>query len=359
MGTLRFLLAACVVAFHAGPIFGLRGMGAEAVPAFFVLSGFYMSLILETKYRGAALTFYGNRILRLFPMYWAFLLLIAAFAMLPSMGVTAWDALGYTSRMQLTAGSQSWLAVVPNLLIVGSDWLRQVYVDPADGTLHWWLRTVPEGPRLHGLYNHLVIPQIWSVGVELTFYALAPALVLLRTRTLVIVCIAARVFGPMLTAHLAYEHMLPNVNFWYFLLGMIAYRTLPKVAAAPRYQQMLVAAIPFAVLVAWPLLVTDPNARVGLNLSILILIFALGIPSLFLLSQSNDAFEKVDRRIGDLSYPLYITHLLFAFPASGFGAYSGLVCLLLSMLVSTALLVVVQAPVDRLRAQMARPTFAQ
>lgn len=334
-------------------------MGAEAVPAFFVISGFYMSLILATKYRDATLTFYGNRVLRLFPMYWAFLLLIAALAVLPNIGVPGWDALNFTSRMQLKGAGESWLGAIPNLFIVGSDWLRQIYVDPADSTLHFWPRTVPEGPRLYGAYHYLIVPQIWSVAVELVFYAMAPALVLLRTRTLVAICIIACLVGRMPTAHIAYEHMLPNANLWYFLLGMIAYRAMARVAAAPRSIHLLLAAIPFVLCLAWPLLVIDPNARVGWNVNILILLFTCGIPSLFLLSQVNERFETADRFVGDLSYPIYITHLLFAFPVSGLGAYSGPLCLLIATIVSLGLLIVVQAPIDRLRAQIARPTFAR
>lgn len=96
MGLLRLLLPACVVAFHGGPIFGSRGMGAEAVPAFFVLSGFYMNLVLDISYRGAVWKFYVNRILRLFPLYWAFLVLTVAIALLPSSGISFFDALRFS-----------------------------------------------------------------------------------------------------------------------------------------------------------------------------------------------------------------------------------------------------------------------
>ena len=51
MGIIRFLLALAVVAFHSQRILGLRLMGGnEAVEIFFIISGFYMSLILRGKY---------------------------------------------------------------------------------------------------------------------------------------------------------------------------------------------------------------------------------------------------------------------------------------------------------------------
>ncbi len=54
MGWLRLLLATCVVAFHTGglerPFFMLSG--THAVEAFFLISGYFMAAVLDTKYRG-------------------------------------------------------------------------------------------------------------------------------------------------------------------------------------------------------------------------------------------------------------------------------------------------------------------
>ena len=356
MGTLRLLLAVSVVAFHAGPIFGFRGMGAEAVPAFFVISGFYMALILETTYRGAVWTFYGNRLLRLFPLYWAVLLLIAVLAMVPSVGIEMIDNQTFSARMQFKAATETWMGAIPNLLIVGSDWLRQLTFDRVEGEVHWWLYGVPAGPGIVPLYQYLAVPQIWSVAVELTFYAAAPALILLRTQMLIALCAVAAIVGPMLTINLGYRHMLPTANFWYFMLGMIAWRALPRLDGAPRSLHLALVAVTFAVLIGWPLL-SGPQVRDGLNVSILIVIFSVGLPSLFVLSKD----WRTDRIIGDLSYPLFITHMLFQFATTGFGTYSGPLCLAVSLVVSVVLLLIVQEPIDRyrrVRAQHARPSFA-
>ena len=356
MGMLRLLLAVSVVAFHAGPILGFRGMGAEAVPAFFVISGFYMALILGATYRGVPLTFYSNRLLRLFPLYWAVLILIIAFAMLPSSGITVIDNQLYSLRNQRDALFGEWAGVVPNIFIIGADWFRQLAFNPADGSVNWWLRKVEPGPQFVPFYTYLAVPQIWSVAVELTFYALAPTLVLLRTRALVALCAVSAIVGPWLTWHLAYRHMLPNANLWYFLLGIVAYRMLPRLVLATRTVHLLLAAVTFAVAIVWPHLVIDPNARDGANVSLLILIFSVGLPSLYLLSKD----WSTDRWIGDLSYPLYITHLLFQFSTSHFGLYSGPLCLAISLLVSITLLLFVQVPIDRYRrSRVAEARFAQ
>ena len=52
MGLLRLLLAFSVVLEHSHSFYGFSGIGASAVPAFFIISGFDTNLILTTKYKG-------------------------------------------------------------------------------------------------------------------------------------------------------------------------------------------------------------------------------------------------------------------------------------------------------------------
>lgn len=50
MGTVRLLLAISVALGHFGGLFGyLMGPGRAEVAAFFIISGFYMSLVLNGK----------------------------------------------------------------------------------------------------------------------------------------------------------------------------------------------------------------------------------------------------------------------------------------------------------------------
>src|SRR5688572_20654204 len=70
MGTIRLLLALSVVITHSAPVFGVRLLSGDmAVTAFFLVSGFLMALILESKYAGRVGAFYLNRILRIYPPY--------------------------------------------------------------------------------------------------------------------------------------------------------------------------------------------------------------------------------------------------------------------------------------------------
>src|SRR3954467_14245222 len=83
MGLLRFILAASVIAAHSSPILGIpMAGGLLSVQLFFMISGYYMALILETKYLtkpdGYRL-FLSNRFLRIFPSYFLILFLSIAF----------------------------------------------------------------------------------------------------------------------------------------------------------------------------------------------------------------------------------------------------------------------------------------
>ena len=78
MGMLRFFFALSVIASHANKILGLEFVGGlMAVESFFIISGFYMALILNEKYtgKGSYKLFISNRFLKLFPIYWIVLIL--------------------------------------------------------------------------------------------------------------------------------------------------------------------------------------------------------------------------------------------------------------------------------------------
>jgi peptidoglycan/LPS O-acetylase OafA/YrhL len=76
MGILRVLLAIFVVCAHitprdSGPGAWISGGAIFAVKTFFIISGFYMALVLEGNYRRRPVRdFYASRALRILPVYW-------------------------------------------------------------------------------------------------------------------------------------------------------------------------------------------------------------------------------------------------------------------------------------------------
>lgn len=72
LGTWRFFLATAVVFVHLYAN-ALPGLGQYAVWAFYVLSGYLMACVLNEKYGPSMLgtrNFYINRFIRIFPLYW-------------------------------------------------------------------------------------------------------------------------------------------------------------------------------------------------------------------------------------------------------------------------------------------------
>ena len=93
MGAVRILLAICVFCAHSRPLGNFNWLsGGVAVESFFVISGFYMQLILNTRYTKQKMgsswiyQFYRARYLRLFPIYLGgSLIVICAVLLRPSM----------------------------------------------------------------------------------------------------------------------------------------------------------------------------------------------------------------------------------------------------------------------------------
>src|SRR5258708_6221408 len=135
MGILRVILALSVVVAHVGPLFGLRffGGGVMGVETFYMVSGFYMALVLSTRYRGRTRDFYFNRFLRLFPVYW---LLVATFFVCSALyWLAVGHPLGALVSWQTSSNPFHWLwAGISNLALVGPDWAELYsYLTTVDG----------------------------------------------------------------------------------------------------------------------------------------------------------------------------------------------------------------------------------
>jgi peptidoglycan/LPS O-acetylase OafA/YrhL len=183
MGVIRFLLATGVVLGHARGWGGLSNFDYaagfirpyHAVQAFFVLSGFYMSLTFPT-YDGLIGKFYINRYTRLIVSYW----IVAA------VSVPLWfmfpenpSSKAYLHHLLNTDGWWGALLFLSNLTLIGSDILTL----PKEWPQYW------------------AVPQIWSIGTEIWFYLLVPLLVPARLRLLVILICAGIALRLLLLAY--------------------------------------------------------------------------------------------------------------------------------------------------------------
>jgi len=311
MGIIRTLMAISVLITHTEPLFGVRLLNGDmAITCFFVISGFLMALILDTRY-SILRVFYENRLLRIYPPYFfsfLFATMVYFFLSDPShdpMGVLSllwvnWDVLGLV-----------W-AAVSNLTLIGIDYIR--YAGLSDGTLVFPV-FLNEGAA--GGHNLLLIPQAWTLALELQYYLLAPVFMRLRTISLVVVCALSLGLniGLSLLAHGAglKVDLMPffPAQLTYFLMGALAYRLYRALHTDGVPHSLLriggVVAVPvcLALVVFGYDLVNALGSYVKREADIFYIAFASTIPFLFYCTKN----WKIDQRIGDYSYPIYLFHL--------------------------------------------------
>ena len=117
MGLLRLLLSLSVLAAHTQywPKYFHGVGGLSAVEIFFVISGFYMSLVLSKTYKGNRRAFYINRILRIYPLF--YIVLIATFIL------DIFQNSNFISSLNTLPNLGLLLVICSNLIIFGSDLL--------------------------------------------------------------------------------------------------------------------------------------------------------------------------------------------------------------------------------------------
>lgn len=256
MGLLRLFLALVVAQDHYRvnilhgefrPYMDWLKLGLDAghaVLLFYAISGFLISYALEHKYRDAV-TFWQARFVRIYPLFWALF-------------IFAW--LRYGPGDPLSAA------------LIGSDWVVA------------FTGGFPFPPYL---------APAWTLGAEVTFYAMAPFL--LRSTPACIALLLASITVRLYTAHdmeFAY-HFFP-ATLMFFLLGHFAQKII-------RLPWQLGAAI--FVAGAWYVPgVTFDSAAFYVSLAGLLLL----LPGLFHATKSNRWLNF----LGDLSYPVYLSHMI-------------------------------------------------
>jgi peptidoglycan/LPS O-acetylase OafA/YrhL len=300
MGLLRTLLAITVVLAHSPWNHGFVFVGGQlAVQLFYVMSGFLISHVIRGNQAYASpLRFYISRALRLYPIYYV----VAALALIFRMAAD--PAFFQIYRIIPTAASV--LLVGSNLLVFGQDWVMFSGVDNGQLVLTTDFR---QSDVL--LYEGLLLPQAWTLGVELSFYALAPFVLRSSRLVVLLLLLSLGVRTYVLSLGIGTQdpwtyRFFPTELRW-FLLGALSNRFL-----LPWWERIVrrglvwlpAAATGFLVILTVFYFVTpidDGYKRRTLCASFLIL-----LPLTFLFQNRS----KLDRTVGNLSYPIYVGHLL-------------------------------------------------
>lgn len=311
MGLLRFLLALTVVLGHSSSLFGIQMVGgALAVQAFYIISGFYMTLILNEKYVGANSSyklFISNRLLRLFPIYWTILILTILYSVVVMFTSNGTD-LGSFSYFSIYWNNMGvgtvFYLIFTNIFLFLQDTVMFLSLDTTSGSLFFVRNFHDHEPAL---YNFLMVPQAWTIGVEIAFYLIAPFLVR-RKLKVIIPLIAASL---LLRAFLYYYLNLKNDPWTYrffptelvfFLLGIVAYHIYKKLQHVA-LKEIHLKLIWFCVIAATLLHSFSPIPKKDY---LYLAGFFICLPFVFILTKK----WKKDAYIGELSYPIYISHIL-------------------------------------------------
>jgi peptidoglycan/LPS O-acetylase OafA/YrhL len=309
-GIWRTLLAIEVVAFH---LLFVHFVGAYAVFSFFVLSGFLMTAIVQKTYgytAGGFARYLGNRALRLYPSY-GFALLVSI-ALIAALGTNVVQ--NYHPAMTLPATASEWLE---NLTMIFPA------IVPRDVM-----------PRL--------VPLAWALTVEIVYYILI-GIGISRTRgltwwwfgvSLAYLAVAQTLQHPRDVAGELipiYQYSAIPAGSLPFSVGALVwhYRTAlhrqlsrfnvdnpVKLIVGRWVVYVAIAAVQSQT--GWtPLVMTGNWLNIALSSLIVCTLFHCDPP---------DRMRKVDKAIGDFSYPIYLLHmqmgllaamLLFGAPVEG------------------------------------------
>lgn len=349
MGMVRVALAMAVVLSHL-PLASYKFLsGGLAVQSFFIVSGFYMALVLEGKYKDVSL-FYSNRLLRLFPTYFVMTALtIGAIYLFNASATLSPELIDRMMQNPLTVV----VMLVENIVMVGQEMLFWASIDES-GALVW----DPRGPLPNETtvvaWQGIFVPQSWSLSMELMFYAIAPFLARAGWKWIAAVCaasIALRLSGVFLEGagvdYLLWASRFFPAALFLFLFGMLAHKLLPLAARLPKAVGYVLVLGVLAFIVTFPLLGwTDLIWRWGVYA-----IIALTTPFIFHAFKDN----ALDRWVGDLSYPIYMTQLfVIGFVLTfnpPFGMWIGIFG---TVAMSIAVLLLIDHPVDRWRQRRAK-----
>lgn len=295
MGLVRFLLALGVVFGHleiAGAVNMLVG-GRLAVECFYLISGFLISYVLVEGRYPSARKFYISRYLRLFPAYLCIVLLSLPVAICLTHRLDGFWSLPLIAKALLT---------LANTTIVGGDWVMFSAVKHGGFSL-----TANYRDSDPALYNFLLIPPSWTLGIELTFYAIAPFII--KKWHLLAVILVASIGLRLLAmragfgAHDPWSYRFFPFEIAFFIIGAFVHQIMVR-----RWNVVERVSVPLwlpAVLVCG-LLVGFGNLPLPVVVKVPALLgtFIVSLPWLFRIN----SISKWDSWVGDLSYPIYIAH---------------------------------------------------
>lgn len=351
MGLIRFILACAVVLCHTSAILGYSPVsGNLAVQCFYIISGFYMALVLTEKYDkpGGRHQFFANRALKIYPAYWLILVLLVVWSVVVHHFHYPGTLDFYTKYARPNTLTLFYL-VIANVLLFGLDWLFLFGINQQGG-LFFTSDFNKTSPALYNLgFNSIA----WTVGVELCFYAIAPWLNKRSHGVLLAFFIAS------LTLRIVLAHDYTDRNPWnymffptqvmFFVAGIFSYRlyvVFVRNKSKPLTQYICYGLL-LGVLLFYYQVLDETYFKQGiLFLSVIVL-----MPFAFAATKNS----RADRFLGNLSYPVYIAQSLIIkiVAAKRFPKFVDIGFTSLLLVIAFALLInwLLMAPIEKYRAR--------
>lgn len=311
-----------------------------------MISGFLISYVLvEGKVYPKLKDFYLNRYLRIYPIYFsvALLTLVYSFARTSPLFEIYRNA----------PRSADILLIFSNIFIFCQDWIMFAGVA---GNKLVFTTNFKESAVL--LWQGLLVPQAWTLGVELAFYLVAPFV--LPRRNIIYLLLALSIVLRIYLVSIGLGRNIPWTYCFFpaelalFLLGALAHQVL-----LPFYKRFFSKHLRTASNIATYFLIALTILYFLIPLKDLtktIVLFALFLslmPLTFIFQNKN----KIDKWIGDLSYPIYIGHMLviamatYIFEKLGIKSeeFISITCVALTILFAIFLNKSIGAPFEKVR----------
>lgn len=356
MGLFRLLLASTVMLGHFVGYYPQHLpfllLGWASVPAFYLVSGFLITLVLRERYHNRIWLFYSNRALRLFPLYWAALAsflvvnwLVAAGHLPGPHEHVGTNALRWWQEHQSENGALATvLLVFSNLAIFGQDWMLFIGKWP-----HLFTRD-------YFYHFFMYVGPAWTIEVEFVFYAIAPFVVRRDIKWTVVILISS-LFARFLAVRLGFTaygdaYDFPPFEMTFFMTGSLAYRAYAQLRGQASTWIVIysyAAFITIALLSAFYLRL--PYAR-----PIYLLAACISLPGIVLIGRRN----PFDNFLGELSYPIYLLHPIFTiFIIPGATIWTEIIAIIGTISLSVFFIFTVDRPIEairRRRLKLYRPT---
>jgi len=282
-GYFRFLLSLLVVSSHVGlRFFRYSGnIGVVAVIIFLMLSGFVVSGLLD-KANYNLKSFYIERFLRIYPLYWFITIIFTASVILINYGTPIFNPYNIFAHLSIIPLDYWW---VINPFVFTSDEYQNQFMN---------------------------IP-IWSLGLEIQAYILLPLILKRPKIKLFCLIISFLIFNLGYSGHylgfstdtsvLITMRTLPGMLF-FFIIGSYLYEIKNQKHSARKIVYYIYSLSLISLFTYYKLL--------HLNIPFIKDIFyalLVGTPLIYLISISKRKYKNA-HLFGDLSYGVYISHSL-------------------------------------------------